>query len=96
MVKFVSYRFYHVWIACHGSVKHVESEYENSILSMTRHKNIRPFPSLLILDEAVTLTFSCCEVSASRILQVPEPYSLNFFKNFFRLSQPIKTFLAQG
>ena len=46
------------------------------------HKNIRPFPSHLILDEAVTLTFSCCEVSASRILQVPEPYSLNFFKNF--------------
>lgn len=50
--------------------------------TMTRHKNIRPFPSHLILDEAVTLTFSCCEVSASRILQVPEPYSLIFFKNF--------------
>lgn len=50
--------------------------------TMTRHKNIRPFPSYLILDEAVTLTFSCCEVSARRILQVPESYSLNFFKNF--------------
>ena len=47
------------------------------------HKNIRPFPSHLILDESVTLTFSCCEVSVSRILQVPEPYFLDFFKNFF-------------
>ncbi len=47
------------------------------------HKNIRPLPSSFILDEAVTLTFSCCEVSASRMLQVPESYSLNFFKNFF-------------
>ena len=46
------------------------------------HKNIRPFPAFLILDEAVTLTFSCCEVSARRILQVPKPYSLIFFKNF--------------
>lgn len=54
-----------------------------AFFTMTRHKNIRPFPSHLILDEAVTLTFSCCEVSASRMLQVPESYSLNFFKNFF-------------
>ena len=27
--------------------------------------------------------FFRCEVSASRMLQVPESYSLNFFKNFF-------------
>ena len=47
MVKFVSYRFYHVRIACHGSVKHVESEYENSILyhDQTQEYQAIPFTS---------------------------------------------------
>ena len=32
MVKQLSYGSYHFRIACHGSMKPVESEYENSIL----------------------------------------------------------------
>lgn len=44
MVKFVSYRFYHVRIACHGSVKHVESEYENSILYHDQAQEYQAIP----------------------------------------------------
>lgn len=40
MVKFGSYRFYHVWIACHGSVKAVESESESSIHYHDQHTRI--------------------------------------------------------
>ena len=83
MVKYWNYRPYHVSISYHETVKPVESEYGAVSFTMTRNKNIRPFPAFVFLDEAVTLTFSCCEVSASRMLQVPESYSLNFFKNFF-------------
>ena len=47
MVKFGSYRFHYVRIACHGSVKPVESDYENSILyhDQTQEYQAIPFTS---------------------------------------------------
>lgn len=49
MVKYWNYRPYHVSISYHGTVKPVESEYENSILyhDQTQEYQAIPFTSHL-------------------------------------------------
>lgn len=52
--------------------------------------------SFIFLDEASTLTFSAAKLVQATFLQVPVPYSQNFFKNFSVCCSSKKLFLPKG
>lgn len=55
------------------------------------------FSPLLILDEADTITFSVAKLVQAALYQVPVPYYLNYFKNFFpSVASQQKLFSCQG
>lgn len=82
MVKYWNYRPYHVSISYRGTVKPVESEYGAVSFTMTSTQEYQAIPCISHFGRSRDTYFSCCEVSARRILQVPKPYSLIFSKTF--------------